>query len=339
MQTKNRDTGACENISFRAFRRGDGPSFRRCIEDFYGGGYPYPEYLEEDLLLEQCAAGNMLVLCGVRGDGEIVSTSAARMEGDFAGSVLLLLRVVRRAYRGMGVGKAQEERLLGMLAQREDVSSLYADVMTHDCVSQGSLARRGFVLCGIRLMLYRNRVMVPDLALDRDGKMSQAVMCRREHVRDVGSLYCPPEHELEVCRIYGELGVSCRILAAENAPCTERTEMSWEREPLHNTHIWMIRRTGRDFPELLRRGMLNWRAQWDTTVLCYLNMKDNAAVFSYRRLCEAGFFFTGIKPMQTGAEYLLLAFIGEQKIRYGDIHLYGQGELLAYIRANRQKMR
>ena len=336
MLFEDRSTGRRADIIFRPFCPGDGESFRRCIEDFYGDGYPYKEYLEEDFLLEKCASGKMLVLCGVVEEGEIVSTSAVRLEDDFQGSALLMLRVVKEAYRGMGVGKVQEERLLEMAERRDGFASLYADVMTHDSVSQGSLARRGFVHCGIRLMLYRNAVMVSQLALAQDGKMSQAVMCRRGNVDDVGMLYCHSEHAEEVCRIYQRLGVSCEIETGEMLPVRDRTVMSWKEEPLHHSSICRIRQVGRDFSDILKQGMAKKCCQEDGTVLCYLNIRDQAAVYAYRKLHQMGFFFTGLKPLQTSEEYMLLAYIGKQKIPYGEIHLYGEGEeLLAYIGKHR----
>lgn len=331
------EKGRCADIHFRPFRRGDGPSFLRCIADFYGDGYPYKEYLEEEFLLEQCRDGEMVVLCGVTPEEEIVSTSAVRLDKDFEGSALLLLRVVRAAYRGMGIGKAQEDRLFGYVEQQEQLASIYADVMTHNCVSQGSLARRGFVYCGLRLMLYRNSVMVPGLKLAEEGKMSQAVMCRREGMADVGTLYCPEEHAKEVQRIYKELGAACRIDTAGSLPCQD-TVMSWQEERIHHSAILTIHRAGKDFPDALRARMGQVKEWEDVTVLCYLNCKDPAAVFAYGQLRQAGFFFTGVKPLHVREEYMLLSYIGRQAIRYQDIHLHQDGEaMLSYIRAHQQE--
>ena len=81
---------------------------RQCIADFYKDGYPYKEYLDENFLLEKCASREMTVLCGLTDQGEIICTSAVRMDEEFKGSALLMLRVVKEAYRGMGIGKAQE---------------------------------------------------------------------------------------------------------------------------------------------------------------------------------------------------------------------------------------
>ena len=47
MEFVEKESGSRVTVGFRLFRRGDGEEFRRCIEDFYGDGYPYKEYLKE----------------------------------------------------------------------------------------------------------------------------------------------------------------------------------------------------------------------------------------------------------------------------------------------------
>lgn len=331
---ENPETKQSVAVSFRPFCKGDGEGFRQCIADFYGDGYPYKEYLEEEFLLEKCASGEMTVLCGLTDQGEIISTSAVRMDEEFKGSALLMLRVVKKAYRGMGIGKAQEESLFWYAERREGVCSLYADVMTHNSISQGSLVRRGFVYCGLRLMLYRNPVMVPGLPLSRDGKMSQAVMCRKGNKQSAEVLHCPSEQAGEVQRIYGELGVKCRIDTEYSSPVCKETVMAWKEEEEHHSYIVTVRKVGRDLSEMLARKMEQTGRQKDVTVLCYLNLRDPAAVYGYEGFRQAGFFFTGLKPLQEREEYMILAHTGKQKMRYGDIHLHEDGRrLFSYIKA------
>lgn len=334
----NRRTGFRAEIDFRLFRRGDGGGLRRCVEDFYGDGYPYREYLDEEFLLEKIAAGDMTVLCGVADKGEIVSTSALCMSREFKGSALLMLRVVKRAYRDMGIGGAQEGRLFQIAGEHPELKSLYADVMTHNSISQRGLIRRGFVYCGLRMMLYRNPIMVPQLSLPPEGRVSQAVMCRKVCAGPVGVLHCPAEHETEVRRIYGELGAECRIDTGKAAALYGRTRLSWQEEETHHLATAMIHAVGCDFPQMLSCRMKQLGKWEDATVLCYLNLCDRAAVSAYGALKEKGFFFTGVKPLQEEEEYMILAYTSSRKILYEDIHLEESGEkLLSYIRQHQNE--
>ncbi len=336
MLFENYKTGYSAEVCFRPFAKGDGVAFCQCIDDFYDGGYPYKEYLDEEFLLEKIAAGDMTVLCGTTPSGEIISTSALCMCPEFKGSALLMLRVVKKAYRDMGIGNAQEDYLFRLAEEHDTIRSLYADVMTHNSISQRGLVRRGFVYCGIRMMLYRNPVMVPRLGLPEDGKVSQVVMCRSVCAQPVGKLHCPAAHEYVVRRIYSELGIECQLDTGEILPVHEKTHASWHTDEVHHSAILTLHMVGKDFPEILSNN-LGQLSQWKTaTMLCYLNLCDASAVSAYSVLENNGFFFTGIKPLQEKEEYMILANVGRQKIRYEDIHLHDSGkQLLSYIQQHR----
>lgn len=336
MLFENRKTGYRTNICFRPFARGDGAAFCQCIDDFYSGGYPYKDYLDEEFLLEKIAAGDMAVLCGTTPDGEIISTSALCMRPEFKGSALLMLRVVKKAYRDMGIGKAQEDYLFRLAEEQDTICSLYADVMTHNSISQKGLVKRGFVYCGIRLMLYRNPVMVPGLGLAEDGKVSQAVMCRSVCAHPVAKLHCPAIHENAVRRIYSELGIVCQPDTKKTLPAHEKTLASWHTEEVHHSVILIVHTVGKDFPDILSEKLKQLRQWENATVLCYLNLCDTAAVSAYSILESEGFFFTGIKPLQEKEEYMILAYVGSQTIRYEDICLHDSAKpLLSYIQQHR----
>lgn len=298
MLFRNRRTGYELDIEFRPFRPGDEAGFRECIEDFYGEGYPYKEYFEPGYLAEKCARGAMLVLCGVTSGGEIVNTCAIRYDGEFPGSGLMLLRVVKDKCRGMGIGREQERVQLEYAARRKSVS-LYADVMTHDCVSQHGLATNGFILTGLRPVLYKASVMVPDMAWPEGARLSQAVMCRRGAMEDAGKIYCPAEHRAVAEEIYARLGVGvCLRDCAGRLP--ERAVIHEESDPEHDNRVWLIERAGED---LLRRldGVR------ESAFLCYLNLRSDGADGAYRALVERGFRFAGLKPLNENGEYLLMA--------------------------------
>lgn len=339
MLFENRKTGFCTEIRFRPFVRGDGESFCQCIDDFYDGGYPYKEYLDEKFLLEKIAAGDMTVLCGTTWNGEIISTSALCKSPEFQGSALLMLRVVKKAYRNMGIGKAQEDYLFHFAEEHTALRSLYADVMTHNSISQKSLADRGFVYCGIRMMLYRNPIMVPRLNLAEDGKVSQVIMCKSVCARSVGKLHCPDIHEDAVRRIYRELGVSCQIDTGKEQPECEYTHITWHTDEVHHSAILTVHTAGKNFSKTLSDKLEQIRPWENATVLCYLNLCDAAAVSAYSVLINEGFFFTGIKPLQEKEEYMILAYTGSQRIRYEDIHLHDAGKpLMSYIQNHRNTL-
>ncbi len=325
---EDRKTCRRTKVYFRPFQDEDENAFRSCIEDYYGGGYPYKQYLTPGYLSNKCRKSAMSILCGVTEKGDIISTSAVRFDTEFAGSGLLLLRVVRNAYQGMGIGTKQEEILLQSIQGRKGLLSLYADVMAHNTVSQQSLARQGFVLCGVRPMLYRAEVMLPGGAWPKGARLSQAVMCRRERVGDAGVFYCPEEHREVAKQIYDELGVNCRLESKGQSCTVSKTVYSNQHDALHHNSIWVIQEVGEDFASLLED--LNLKTE--RIFLCYLNLKSSGAANAYRMLRRAGCFFTGLKPMNRSGEYMIMAHVGQRCVRNAEICLYPEGAwLLDYI--------
>lgn len=323
MLFRNEKTGAELDISFRPFQPGDERGFRECIEDFYGDGYPSKEYFEPGYLAEKCASGDMLVLCGVTGEGEIVNTCAIRYDGEFPGSGLMLLRVVKKKCRGMGVGREQERVQLECAARRGG-ASLYADVMTHDCVSQHGLWTNGFVLTGLRPVLYRASEMVPGREWPEGARLSQAVMCRAGSAR-AAELYCPPEHTEAVGRIYSLLGVEPKFRDGTPGTAPGRSQIRESVDAGHGSRVWIIGQPGADLGE--RLGQVKEQA-----FLCYLNLCAPGAAEAYAAFKSRGFVFAGMKPLNGNGEFMLLAAPGLRGTWTDTLHIDEPGQwLIEYI--------
>lgn len=330
-------TGDEITVSFRLFEITDGQALRDCIADFYGNGYPYKKYLEPEFLSDKCKEGNMKVLCGFTEEGEMVSVSALRFDSEFRGSAMLLLRVVKEKYRGMGIGAAQENLLFQELEKQHVLYSDYADVMTHNAVSQGSLIRRGFVICAIRPLLYKKKIMAPGLPASENDRLSQVVMCRKESGSKTPILYCPPEHRDAAARIYSGLGQPFIALDSGSKAVLDKTLFSHTDETGHGSAVWIVHEAGRDFGIFLQTEIKKDADKRTETILCYLNASRPGAEQAYQELSAAGFCFTGLKPLNADGEYLVMACTGGRWPDREEICLHPEGEwLLEYICTGRK---
>lgn len=324
-----------KDICFKVWEREDMPGLINCIEDFYDKGYPYRSYLDADYLEQSIQAGDLIVLCGKLGK-EIISISAVDFTTHFQKSGFLLLRVVKQKYRGQGIGEEQQKVLLGQIKKQKRLLSLYADVITHNYISQKSLVKAGFVLCGLRLQLYDSHIMIPTLSFCEGARMSQAVLCKRTGGSRSVRVYCPKEHADIVQALYRRLGVSCCILDDEKKGKSSAgiTQYIVQTETVHESTTILAEKIGADWSETLA-GIMRGKTE-KHTYLCYLNMKDNNALEAYRILEEKGYFFTGIKPLNANGEFMLLCHIGSNSIRAEAIQLYHDSGLLDYIRKGRK---
>jgi len=316
-----------KEIIFEEYKASDHDAFVACINDFYRGGYPYPQYLDKNDIQELLASGDLIITVA-RCDGKIVGTSAAqRLRGMFEGSVLLLLRSVLEEMQRKGIGTRQEYYLLSLVRERfPEALSLYADVMTHSSASQKTMLRQGFVLCGLRLMLYKNELIVPKLNYGIGTKMTQAVYCKSTGEGSV-MLFAPEEHREFIAGIYGALGTKCAFVEGDR---DTGVSFSVKDKAVHQSIELKVDNGTQALDELC--DTLNAYFDKGYTAVVYLNMLNPNCETVYRRLTEMNFYFSGVKPLSEKGEYLLMAQTDNCVNSFEDIQLpEEEKEILNYI--------
>ncbi len=323
-----------DEISFCTYTPDDHTGFVECINDFYCGGYPYDRYLTSEYLNRKTGDGSMIVTLAKNKDGRIVGTSAAqKLKGVFDGSILLMLRSVLTEYRGKGVASKQEDYLLDQVKKYYgDSLSLYADVMTHNDISQKTLTRQGFVLCGLRMMLYKSEIMVPKLNYPKGTKMSQAVYCKAINHKDV-SLFAPEKHKELIKSIYEKLGVPCSFSEYADIPDDLRRIGMYNisEKPKHSSAEFYIERPAEDFDMVFMPKIKEYLKNGSTCV-AYINACFSEGLAVYEKLQKIGFYFTGIKPLSLNGEYIIMSQSDNCSVDHKSTVLYeNQFDLINYI--------
>lgn len=326
--------GRRETVRFRAYENRDFPWYVKCVQAFYRDGYPYKEYLDEAFVCREIAARRFLLTVGELKDGDIISVmGAVKKEGCFGNSILLTLRNVIPAYSGGGVASRQLDDLMERLPQVfPDAESIYADVMTYNGLSQHSVMSRGYTLCGLRLMLYKNELIVPTLTYEPDTKMTQSVYCVSLRRKSAKTIYVPGAHEAWIKERYRRLGVSLTVLPMDKNAYEPENLWSYESKAEHEKAEWVMQRAAVDFANALEESLREFDKMEHGTAVVYLNMESPSSGPVYAFFRKKGFYFCGIKPLNQEGEYLMLAHTARCLERYEDIVLERGGkELLDYI--------
>lgn len=314
--------GRRTEVRFRSLREGDEKAFQKCIESYYGDGYPYKEYIKEEYLISRIKDGRMVVMVGEDRKGEIVSITGVRTDTAFKGSATLFLRVVSADVQKMGIASAAETELLRMVPRDDSICSFYADVVTQNDFSQRSLDARNYTACGFRFCLYQADVLVPKQKWKAGQRLSLVIMCHKE--RDMGTLqfYCPKELRQSVGRMYDSLGVCVRFLDENEPPEREDTVLTETFETDHDSLLWYVHQVGKDY--VLRLS----EAKDVSVFIIYINLYSPGAEEMYLKLLSENFFYSGIKPLGDGEEYLIMTRLSGGKLKCEDIHLTAQGNIL-----------
>ena len=328
-----------DDFLFRDYRTEDFPGFLACVRGFYGDGYPYHRYLDRDYIDKKIASGDFILTVAQTPTGEIAAVVAAeRKRGALDGSCVLMLRNVLDKFRGQHIASRQLNDLLARIRHRfPDVSSIYADVMTHDCISQSSLVHRGYVLTGLRLMVYLNSIMVPSCGFPPHTKMTQAVFVKAmPGCKQSICLYAPEEHKQILADTYASIGISCTFSSAPAAPVSVISNIEENPAPRYAKTELYIGSAGRDFEAQIENILQKNSAVPDFTYVVYLNMLDPTALNGYRILRENGFYFTGIMPCLKEREYMLLAKTDSCLENFSQISLYDEKNIwIEYIKQHR----
>lgn len=311
------------DITIRPYENRDFQEFSECLFGFYGSGYPYREYLNPDYLNRITTSGELILTVAVLPDGKIIGTVGAQyMHGAFEGSVLLLLRNIKTEYRGMGISSYQLNDLLNRVSVSfPNAVSMYADVMTHDTISQNSLVHRGYTLTALRLMVYKNKIIVPHLNYPEHTKMTQAVYCKSLLSGGNVTLYAPDELQKVIRQIYSGLNIDVRFADEGSTIEAEQTLSEIHFNEIHAHTEIIISKPGNNLDLEIKNVLKQHNAYEDLTATVYLNMNEQGSKAAYEILKHNGFYFSGIKPLSKAGEYIILSKTDRCRENFSDICL------------------
>ena len=327
-----------KTIRFRTYKTSDFPMYLQCVKAFYEDGYPYQEYLQETYLQQKIAGNKFLLTVGEIEGGKIVSTLAAVLQTDsFQNSILFMLRNVLPEYVGAGIASKQLDYMIELLPKYfPEAESVYADVVTYNSISQKSLIRRGYVLCGMRLMLYKNEIIVPKLTYDAGTKLTQTVYCLNLKKGIQKSIYVPDEHEDIIRKIYQKLEVEVQLskmsdrLQQDNSK--KKSHWQFMLMPEHEKAEWIIQEVSNDFVKEITNSFEQYEKMEHRTAVVYLNMCDLHCKVAWDYFRSKGFYFSGVKPLNQEYEYVMLSDTKHCNEQFETIVMgEGEGHLLQYV--------
>ena len=189
----------------------------------------------------------------------------------------------------------------------------------------------------------------------RNRKHSQGIQIRAVGKRDAGVVYLPEEHYVFCRDIYASLGAVFTIAAAdirripdsEDCEAQDRTgqlpvctEMEYVNDDLQHSLTIDIRRAGRDLAERITKLHTRYPLRGKKTAVIFINCNDPGAVWAYEVLQEMGYFFTGLKPLCSEREYIVMHHEGEVQIYFEDYWVSGEfANLIGYVETCYKKCR
>lgn len=351
LHLQNRD-GKSLSLLLREYRPGDESGMIACICDEYGSTYfKKGFYIPEQIRSESESKHILFLVAEVLSQDHKTAEASESMDGEIAGMLILkqfypkeamceiASQIFRKKYRGYGLAAPFFEYGMEILKSRHYFAAYCLPVLFHD-TTQRLLYRLGLRATGFVLNVFDMSQIIHSYERDRNRKHSQGIQIMAQEKKNAETLYLPSEH-IEFCkgiydslgviyRIYEEpeqrTGIRCGILLPAVSNITIRQDENQSSLEIHIHHI------GADLLECMEDIHKKYPLTGIQTANVFLNINDRNAVWAYWRLEEKGYFFTGLKPLCSDKEYMVLHNSGEVETYLEDYIVTEEfGVLLDYI--------
>lgn len=335
IQLKN-NKGECLILRLREYRQGDEGGMIACIRDEYGETYFKRGFYRSEYIKKQAEEGNITFLVAQTMSGEIAGMLILKQFYPEEAMCEIASQIFRKKYRGWGLAMPFFEYGMEILLSRS-YSAAYCLPVTFHPITQVLLYRLGLRAAGFVLNVFDMEKIIHSYQNGRNTKHSQAVQIMPLGKKDAGMLYIPRKHQA-FCRAVYESAKAAYQFAPEKETCCvqekipEKSNISYINDEVQSSLEIRIYRAGRDLKQRIEAIHARFPLQGKQTANIFLNCSDPCAVWAYECLENMGYFFTGLKPLCSEKEYIILHNPGETVIYFEDYAVSDEfASLLYYV--------
>lgn len=333
-------------ITLRQYRPGDEEGMIACIWDEYGDTYFKRGFYEPIYIKEESDNGHIIFLVAQTKAGEIAGMLILKNFLPKENMCEIASQIFRKKYRGYGLAMPFFEYAMEILLKSNYSAAYCLPVLFHD-VTQRLLYRLGLRATGFIMNVFNMRNITHSYHNGKNTKHSQGIQIRAVDKQDAGTVYIPYEHQAFAAKVYDSLGVKyCigqesgdrlgRVTSGSSNSLSALPPKSlisfWQNELQSSLEI-EICIVGEDLANRISDLHKKYPLKGAQTSNVFLNCSNKNAVWAYHVLEEAGYFFTGLKPLCGKYEYMVLHNPGEVKIYFDDYVVSSEfTKLLNYVR-------
>lgn len=313
-------------VTLREYRPGDEEGMIACIRDEYGNTYFKRDFYNPDYLKKEAISGHITFLVAQTGEKETAGMLILKEFAPEESMCEIASLIFRKKYRGYGLALPFFEYGMEILLSRDYSAAYCLPVLFHD-ITQRLLYRLKLRVTGFVLNVFDMANITHSYQNGRNTKHSQGLQIRAVGKQAVGTVYVPKQHQ-DFCRkIYESLGVTYCMAeeseaVLEKANSRERlpavSDLSYRQDELQSSLEIRIYRIGLDLWERIAALHEKFPLKGKQTANIFLNISDKNAIWAYRVLTDMGYFFTGLKPLCSEKEYMVLHQPGEVEIYFED---------------------
>lgn len=322
------------SVILRGYRPKDEEGMIACIRDEYGETYFKQDFYRPDFLKREAKSGHITFLVAETEKDGIAGMLILKEFAPEESMCEIASQIFRKRYRGYGLAMPFFEYGMEILLSREYSAAYCLPVVFHD-TTQRLLYRLGLRATGFVLNVFDTEHIVHSYHNGKNTKHSQGIQIRAVGKRDAGTIYIPAKHRDFCSRVYENLEAAYHLAEEDTGSRKELppvSELSFRQDEKQSSLEIRICRIGLDLPERMEALHRKFPLKEKQTANIFLNISDRNAVWAYQILAEAGYFFTGLKPLCSKNEYMVLHNPGDVAIYFEDYAVSEEfGEIRRYV--------
>lgn len=337
LELKNRE-GKSLTLCLRQYRTGDESGIIDCIRDEYGDTYFKRDFYLPEQIQKEARSGNITFLVAETLSGEIAGMLILKQFYPRESMCELASQIFKKQYRGYGLAMPFFEYGMNILKARHYSAAYCLPVLFHD-TTQRLLYRMGLRATGFVLNVFHMEKITHSYKRDCNKKHSQGIQIMAVEKRNAGTVYLPLEHREFGRKVYDSLGVAYRIWeeTKEEKPFGA-SKVEWKQDAVQSSLEIYIHRVGEDLSRRMEELHRKYLLTGMQTANVFLNINDKNALWAYRVLTEMEYFFTGLKPLCSDREYMVLHNAGKVECFLDEYQLSEEFDRLRnYIKRGKKK--
>lgn len=317
--TLENEKGKSLTLKLREYQEGDEAGMIACIRDEYGDTYFKRGFYNPQFIREEAREQHILFLVAQTLSGKIVGMMILKQFYPEESMCEIASQIFLKKYRGYGLAMPFFRFGIEIMLERNYSAAYCLPVVFHD-ITQRLLYRYGLHATGFFLNVFDMEQIHHSYKKDENTKHAQAIQIKALGKTDAGVLYIPREHQNICKQIYDRLDVNYQL--AEEPECKvsagmpDRSDIIYINDEVQSNLAIKIKRVGQDLEQQLTQIHSTYPLKGKQTVNVLLNCNDVNGVFAYRILKKMGYFFTGLKPLCSESEYMVLHHCGEVVIHF-----------------------
>ncbi|MCX5796690.1 MAG: ATP-binding protein [Elusimicrobia bacterium] len=321
----------------RRMRREEAIEVSRCAYKSHGYTFFDDNIYYPERLAELNASEELISVVAVTKENKFMGHAALHYPRVGARIAELTFAFVNMEYRGQGCLTRLTDQLFSM-EKKYPLTGVYVNSVTNHLFTQKVVVKYGINDCGVYLAASPGSWVFKGISGASKQRLSVALSFKYLQPPHRLTLYLPQAHRPMLEKLFANIGAvhSFRVPDPEQARIAE--EKAAVRTDVYASEscaeIW-IERYGQDAVRQVRASLHDLCRRQLGAVYLYLDLADPAAYFLAPEFEKLGFFFSGILPETEIGDTLILQYLNNVQLDYGQVQLLTDmgKSLLDYIKA------